>query len=137
MGTREDHEFAENLHAICVHCNHRWIPYDKTEVISRPHEDTFKCPNCNKVTEIGWLTEEMQKERMYKKYVLGYDERTKNTEKKNRELTKDRDEWKKRYEKTFEINIKLSNSLERITKKLEELGVEVDNDDKNKLAGYG
>lgn len=117
--------------AKCEHCNHTWPPFkDTNRTISPPTEITLVCPNCEKKTVCFFADKEMKKEILYRRHVLGYDNKIKNATKKVEVVTKERDEWKKRYEGEYATNEKLINVLDRLVKKLEDIDVEIDDSDK-------
>ena len=122
----------KKVRATCNHCAWKWEPYDHE--IRLPLEAVLKCPECEQITECIWLDSKMNKEMIYKKHVLGYEPKIKNASKKIEELTKERDEWKERFQNEFDKNTMLIKSIEKITTKLQELGVEIVEDKNNPLS---
>lgn len=121
--------------AGCEHCGHRWYPYEgKNLEVTPPREVELECPECGKTTICFWADEEMNREILHRRYVLGYDEKIENATKQVEKLKNERDEWKNRYDQVFQNNTKLTNAIDRLSQKLEQLGVQVDKDDKNPLS---
>lgn len=121
--------------ADCEFCHHTWYPFENTgHTIEPPIEILLECPKCEKNTVHFFADSKMRKEILHRKYVLGYDQKIETAKKKIETLTKERDEWKNNHDKLFENNIKLTNAIDKLAKKLEQIGVEVDDDDKNPLS---
>lgn len=117
--------------AECEHCHHTWFPFENKDYsIKLPIEIALECPKCNKNTVHFYPDAEMNKDILRRKYVLGYDKKIENAKKKIETLTKERDEWKNRHDDKTKSNEKLIDILDRLVKKLEEVGVEVDDSDK-------
>ena len=121
------------LKAICEHCDHVWFPYEN-EIQTLPHESVLKCPKCEKKTEMFWPDDKMNKEMLYKKHVLGNEIKIKQAQKTIEVLKTTRDEWKNRYEQESEKNTTPTKVIDRLSEKLEQLQVEVDDGDKNPLS---
>ena len=64
--------------AKCEHCNHTWFPFKGTNhTIRPPTEITLDCPNCGKKTMSFFADKKMKEEILYRRHVLGYDNKIK------------------------------------------------------------
>ena len=85
-------------------------------------------------TDKFWPDDKINKEMLYKKHVLGNEIKIKQAQKTIEVLKTTRDEWKNRYEQESEKNTTLTKVIDRLSEKLEQLQVEVDDGDKNPLS---
>ncbi len=117
--------------AECDFCHHTWFPFENTRnTIEPPVEISVECPKCEKKSLNFFPDSKMKKDILYRKHVLGYDKKIENAKKKIETLTKERDEWKNRHDDKAKNNEKLIDILDRLVKKLDQIGVEVDDSDK-------
>ncbi len=122
---------SDLLLARCEHCGHVWHPFeDEGLTLNLPCEVELDCPKCKKVTLGVFLDDETKKAMMYKKYVLGYEENNNRLKKQVETLTKELNEWKEKYNEKIKNNEKLIDILDRLVKKLEEFGVQIEDSDK-------
>ena len=90
----------------------------------------FLCPKCKKNTVVFFPDKKMNEEILRRKYVLNYDQKIKNLKAKKESLENEAQEWKNRYERESEKNTTLTKAVDRLSEKLEQLHIEIDENDK-------